>query len=110
MRVHHDGEEVAMTGNKVFVAIAMTAALGVLASATWAAMEEGEKADRGASVIPCSLVGVNPAYHPEIFGDAAVARSYGFIQGPNRVWHVDINCTAGRSDSSLAAAPARSGA
>jgi hypothetical protein len=24
--------------------------------------------------------GVNPAYHPGIFGNAATARSYGFVQ------------------------------
>ena len=99
-----------MTGNKAFIMISMTAALGVLGSAAWAAMEEAEKSDQGCSVTRCSLVGVNPVYHPEIFSDAALARSYGFIQGPDRVWHVDGNCSAGRAGSPVAPAPARSGA
>ena len=96
-----------MTG-KAFVVIAMTTVLIVLASAAWADMEEGEKSEQGGSVVPCSLAGVNPAHHPEIFGDPAAARSYGFVQGPDRVWRVDSNCTAGRSGSPLAAAPTSS--
>jgi hypothetical protein len=96
-----------MTG-KAFVVIAITTVLGVLASAAWAGMEEGEKSEQGGSVVPCSLVGVNPAHHPEIFGDPAAARSYGFVQGPDRVWRVDGNCTAGRSGSPMAAAPTSS--
>jgi hypothetical protein len=98
-----------MTGNKVFVAIAMTAAQGVLSSPAPAAMEEDGKFQAG-SVNPCSLDGVNPAYHPEIFGNAAAARSYGFIQGPDRVWHVEGNCAARGSSSSVPTAPAKSGA
>ena len=96
-----------MTG-KAFVVIAMTTVLIVLASAAWAGMEEGEKSEQGGSVVPCSLAGVNPAHHPEIFGDPAAARSYGFVQGPDLVWRVDSNCIAGRSGSPLAAAPTSS--
>jgi hypothetical protein len=40
------------------------------------------------------LDGVNPVYHPEIFGNPAVARSYGFFLGPDRRWHVVPNCRA----------------
>jgi hypothetical protein len=43
----------------------------------------------GGSVRPCSLDGVNPLYHPQIFGNAAAAREYGFVQSPDHTWHVD---------------------
>jgi hypothetical protein len=81
-----------MTGNKAFVVMAITTALGILGAASAAASDHnGRERERG-YVVPCSLVGVNPAYHPEIFGNAAAARAYGFVQGPDRVWRVDSNC------------------
>ena len=44
-------------------------------------------------VKPCSLVGVNPVHHPEIFGDANVAlEHYGFVQGANGKWQVEKGC------------------
>jgi hypothetical protein len=43
-------------------------------------------------VVPCSLDGVNPAHHPEIFADAATAQSYGFVLGPDRTWRVRAGC------------------
>jgi hypothetical protein len=47
-------------------------------------------------VIPCSLDGVNPAYHPSIFGNPAVAwRDYGFIRARDGSWHVERNCVRG---------------
>ena len=47
----------------------------------------------GPRVTPCSLVGVNPVYHPRIFGDPAFAKAYyGFVQGRDRTWHVMPNC------------------
>jgi hypothetical protein len=47
-------------------------------------------------VIPCSLDGVNPAYHPSIFGDPTLARrQYGFIRSPDGTWHVEKNCVHG---------------
>ena len=42
---------------------------------------------RGGYVIPCSLEGVNPVYHPWIFGNPAVAKSYGFVQSRDGTWH-----------------------
>ena len=35
--------------------------------------------------------GVNPVYHPEIFGNPAVARSFGFILSRDGAWHVIPN-------------------
>jgi hypothetical protein len=47
-------------------------------------------------VIPCSLDGVNPAYHPSIFGNPTLARQqYGFIRSPDGTWHVEKNCVRG---------------
>lgn len=47
-------------------------------------------------VIPCSLDGVNPVYHPSIFGNPAVAwRQYGFIRARDGTWYVERNCVRG---------------
>jgi hypothetical protein len=77
------------TGTKTFVLLAGIAALGVLGtvSTSWA--------QRG-NVRACSLSGVNPADHPNIFNDPATAKSYGFVQ-VNGAWHVSRDlCHRGR--------------
>src|SRR5215472_10126244 len=43
-------------------------------------------------VLPCSLDGVNPAHHPWIFRHAKVAKSYGFVKGPDGAWQVVPDC------------------
>ena len=77
-------------------ALALSAAitaLGVVGSASALANQNRDRdRDRGGFVTPCSLVGVNPAYHPEVFSSAAVAAQYGFVQGPGGVWHVRPDC------------------
>jgi hypothetical protein len=82
-----------MSGRKAFVAFAVTTALGFLGAASAAA---GTDRDRGprepGSVVPCSLAGVNPVFHPEIFGNAATALSFGFVQARNGTWQVAPNC------------------
>jgi len=82
-----------MIGKSTFVVFAMTTALGVLGttSAAWSAMIGGDRA-KGGFVKPCSLDGVNPVHHPDIFGNPAAARAYGFVLGPDRAWHVMPNC------------------
>lgn len=75
-----------MTRSITFIVIAITAALGADS-----AVAKGRSHGQG-SVVPCSLDGVNPIYHRQIFGDPAVARSYGFVQGPDRVWRVASDC------------------
>jgi hypothetical protein len=53
----------------------------------------GDRRDRTGSVVPCSLDGVNPAYHPEIFGNPAAAfAQYGFTRSRDGTWHVVPNC------------------
>jgi hypothetical protein len=81
-----------MTGNKAFVAIAITTALGILGTFPAAAANDRDRERDRDNVLPCSLAGVNPAYHPDIFGNPAVAKAYGFVQGPDRVWRVESNC------------------
>jgi hypothetical protein len=80
-----------MTGNKALVVAAITTALGILGTVPAAASDHSTRG-RDGGVVPRSLAGVNPIYHPEIFGNAAAARAYGFVQGPDRVWRVESNC------------------
>jgi hypothetical protein len=68
--------------------IALAAALVI---ATASAALAGQSVDRtapGGHVMPGSMDGVNPAYHPGIFGNPAVAKSYGFVQSTDGTWHV----------------------
>src|ERR1700730_14154554 len=74
-----------MTGNMIgtrgCVACAAIAALGVLCATSASATDRDRGGrERGGFVQPCSLDGVNPVQHPEIFGNAATAASYGFAQ------------------------------
>ena len=80
-----------MSGELAFVAVAVTT-LGILGAASATA---GSDRDRGrqSCVVPCSLDGVNPAYHPRIFGNPAFAKTYyGFVQAADHTWHVIPNC------------------
>jgi hypothetical protein len=83
-----------MSGKKIFVAIA-AAALGILSTtAAWSTFDG--RHNKGGFVTRCSLDGVNPALHPDIFGNAAVAaREYGFIRSRDGTWHVKDNCVRG---------------
>ncbi len=82
-----------MCEKKAIVALAVITALGVLGTAAMAARDDIDtRGDRGGSVRPCSLDGVNPAHHPEVFGDAATARSFGFVKSRDGAWHVEPNC------------------
>jgi hypothetical protein len=81
-----------MIRNKALIVIPMTTALGVLGAASAAAGDHNDRGRERGYVVPCSLAGVNPAYHPEIFSNPAAARDYGFVQGPDRVWRAVSNC------------------
>jgi hypothetical protein len=83
-----------MSGKKAFVALAVTTALSVLGAASAVAGQDdmNDRGERGGSVRPCSLDGVNPAYHPEIFANAATALSFGFVQARDGAWQVVPNC------------------
>ena len=86
--------EVAILGRKVFGTLTAIIVLGLLATAStaWAQYDYWRK--RG-FVIPCSLDGVNPVDHPDIFGNPAVAREYGFVRSRDGTWHVEKNCVRG---------------
>jgi hypothetical protein len=62
-----------MIGNKSFITLSLAAALGVLGVASAAASDHAGRGARGGFVVPGSLDGVNPAYHPDIFGNPTAA-------------------------------------
>jgi hypothetical protein len=72
-------------------ALAAAASLACAASA-FARDDDPKDRDRTGGVLACSLDGVNPALHPEIFGNPATARQLGFYQTPDHVWHVVPGC------------------
>ena len=75
-----------MSGKSLLAAIIALGVLGTV-SAAWA---------RRGFVIPCSLVGVNPIYHPDIFSSPAVANQiYGFVRSRDGTWQVEKNCVRG---------------
>jgi hypothetical protein len=73
--------------------LAVIAALSVVGSSSAAWSYFDGRNFRGGFVKPCSLDGVNPVYHPDIFRNPAFARAvYGFVLGPDHVWRVEANC------------------
>jgi hypothetical protein len=87
-----------MSEKRAFVILAITAVLSVLGAASAIGKDDiDSRGERGGSVRPCSLAGVNPAHHPEIFGNPAVAaREYGFVRSRDGTWHVQDNCLRDR--------------
>jgi hypothetical protein len=87
-----------MRGKRAFVMLVITTALGALGTASAVAKDDmNQRGDtRGGSVVPCDLSGVNPVHHPEIFGNPAVARQFGFVRSPDGAWHVQDSCLRGR--------------
>jgi hypothetical protein len=67
---------------KAFV-VATSFSMLAIVSAVAADDNRGDRGGRETGVLPCSLDGINPVYHPEIFGNAAAAASYGFVRSPN---------------------------
>jgi hypothetical protein len=64
--------------NKTKIALSVAMVLGALgtASVAWAGGGQNDADAHGGFVIPGSTVGVNPAYHPGLFGSGA--KAYGF--------------------------------
>ncbi len=82
-----------MSGRKALAALAVATTLAALTTVPASATDRDDHGiERGGAVVRCSLDGVNPSHHPEVFGNAATARSYGFYQSPDRVWHVMPDC------------------
>ena len=81
-----------MSGKHALVMLAAAAAL-LGAGAAIAKEDMDNRGERGGAVAPCSLDGVNPAHHPEVFGNpAAAASQYGFVRSRDGSWHVQDNC------------------
>jgi hypothetical protein len=81
--------EITMIGIKTLSTLLLATALGALAVTSAVASDRNSsRSDRGGYVLPGSLDGVNPAHHPEIFGNPAAAAAYGFVQSRDGVWHV----------------------
>jgi hypothetical protein len=101
-----NNRRLAMSGNKPFGALAIITALGVLGVASArAGGHEGDRKEKEGYVVPCSLAGVNPVYHPEIFGNPAVAASYGFVRARDGTWQVGAGCGAPAAASAYAPRP-----
>lgn len=66
--------------------------VSIATSAAGGRDDTGDRLDREGYVTPCSLDGVNPIYHPEIFSNPAVAAQFGFIRSGDGTWHVAPNC------------------
>jgi hypothetical protein len=70
-----------MTGRKTLVALYAAVALGVV-GATSVAQANEPRDEYGGYVVPGSMVGVNPVYHPGWFGKAGAVdngrNAYGF--------------------------------
>jgi hypothetical protein len=89
-----------MSGENHLTASTIAICLGALgaASAAWAQVGGYDFEYEGGYVKPCSLVGVNPTYHPEIFANPAIAREYGFAQSRDGTWHTQ-SCPGGRAQT-----------
>ena len=85
-----------MNRTMISARVVILSVLAVGALATNAAMASsfvGDRGHKGGYVKPCSLDGVNPAYHPDIFGNPALAKAYyGFVRGRDGTWQVENNC------------------
>jgi hypothetical protein len=83
-----------MIGNAAYIALVVTATFGILGATSARATVDGGDRDtmHEGAVKRCSLDGINPAYHPEIFGNPATARAFGFVLDSRHVWHVVPNC------------------
>jgi hypothetical protein len=75
-----------LTKTKIVLAAAL-----MLGTASAALADQSDA--NGGFVMPGSMDGVNPAYHPGIFGNANTAKAYGFVQTQHG-WAASPNQTA----------------
>jgi hypothetical protein len=71
-------------------AVALATALSPTGAPAWA--QSSQSPQSRSDVVPCSLDGVNPADHSDVFSNPEVARQYGFVKGPDGNWQVIPNC------------------
>ena len=72
-------------------ALAVPAIIAALGGSALANEHSDRSRERGGWVTPCSLDGVNPSHHREIFGNPATAASYGFVYAGGS-WRVRPDC------------------
>jgi hypothetical protein len=75
-----------MTSGKTLIALSIAVALGLLgaASVAHASNENDGGNETGGYVLPGSMVGVNPAYHPRWFGKNTRAGDvFGYVPVPS---------------------------
>lgn len=77
---------------ETILVVLMGTALAASVAPSIAGQDRGDRFQKGGAVVRCSLDGVNPAYHRDIFGNPAAAASYGFVQSRDGIWHVAPNC------------------
>jgi hypothetical protein len=82
----------AMSGKIALIVLIAATAVVVSVASSLAGMGDSGDHMGGGGVVRCSLDGINPAHHPEIFGNPAVAASYGFVRSRDGTWHVAPNC------------------
>jgi hypothetical protein len=70
-----------LSKTKVALSVAMIAGALGAASAAWAGGKDDADAGQGGFVTAGSTVGVNPAYHQDIFGSAGKAYGYAALPG-----------------------------
>lgn len=80
-----------MSMRRALALSAAITALGAIGTASALANQHNDRGYERGGVTPCSLDGVNPAVHPEIFGNAATAASYGFVR-VGGTWRVRPDC------------------
>jgi hypothetical protein len=69
-----------MTGKQTLVALYAAVALGIVGAASVAQANE-PRDEYGGYVVPGSMAGVNPVYHPEWFGRARAVGTAGSAYG-----------------------------
>jgi hypothetical protein len=93
----------AMTGTKAYALLAAVAAGAVFGTVSTTLAQYGGGSNTYGSITACSLSGVNPAAHPEVFGNPTIAATYGFVQSHGS-WHVAAGCRRGAATFAPAAA------
>jgi hypothetical protein len=72
-----------MRGNKALIVLSAAATLGILGSVSTALANDSGENNQGGYVVPGSMVGVNPVYHPNWFGTAA-GNAYGYATAEHK--------------------------
>ena len=79
-------QEITMSGRTTSMAISAAIVLGIVGAATAALANDSGENNMGGYVVPGSMVGVNPVYHPRWFGSAKsvgpAGNAYGYAMAP----------------------------